>query len=222
MVKPALLQIRRKQNVATVEGLYCEMEEAEGEVVIQPPSKLDEARICGRGDLIQFLLTWADRYPTSSITTHIQPKSSFKESVKQLEGLFSTEHGFIISRFSQQNALIPTRKFCRTDGSVVEEEILLHAFDSPSILTRPRPLEKGYRAFICLDNALENRPDFLPGFSNVYKSRAHGFAARDEFSDLLWRLSEKATRAIKSKELAASLSNSKLKFRIFEMFENIL
>ncbi len=181
----------------------------------------------GRGDLIQFLLTWADRFPTSDVVTHIQPSASSEEAINQLQSLFDTEHGFVVSRISQKNALLPSRHFCRTDGTQLEESIVVSAFDSPLIKNRPRPMEKGYRGFLCLDNDLEERKEYLPGFSNVYKSRAHGFAAREEFDDLLWRLTNRAVKAIKNRDLAEGLTSPKLKTvlsnssRIFyELFEN--
>ncbi|MCX6936454.1 MAG: hypothetical protein NTU80_00935 [Verrucomicrobia bacterium] len=181
-----IIKILRDQNDEIVNTLLEELHKHAPKCAIQIPYDLDSYRLGGKGDLLQFLLTWSRNCPDAPIYTHIQPNVSDEAAKTQLARLFSQEHGFILALFTRAYGVESPRAFLKTTGAKIDDQIIHEALSSTTAFARGKPITKGTRAFLAIDDLLDQENKALREFCRVYEKRKLGtHLMKTEFKALL-------------------------------------
>ncbi len=181
-----ILRIPRKQNIGTVAGLFSDLGQYAPRCAIQIPSDLDEYRLCGKGDFLQFLFTWATWCPEAPVVTHIPPETSNSSALIQLRKLFSEEHGFLLGLLARRFGLSPQRRFLDTRLNDLSPEVVEDAFLSSRIFELNQPISKGTRTFLAIDNLMDQDGSVLNPYAKVYIRRNPNYLTMKEaFKTLL-------------------------------------
>jgi hypothetical protein len=220
-----IIKILRDQNDESVSTLLAELHRYAPKCAIQIPYDLDSYRLGGKGDLLQFILTWSRRCPDAPIYTHIQPNSPDSDAKAQLIKLFSQEHGFLLGLFTRAYGVELPRAFLRTTGARIDERILDEALNSTTAFTSSKPITKGTRAFLAIDDLLDQENRTLREFCRVYEKRKLGaHVMKTEFNGFLDNLFERP-RNIHRKFWSTYKSppedfTAKISSIAYELFEN--
>lgn len=220
-----VLQVQRKQNVGTVANLYSDLKKHAPRCAIQVPSNLDEYRLCGKGELLQFLLTWAERCPDAPIVTHVSPHEPKAVAVSQLRRLFGEEHGFLLGLIARRFGLAPQRRFLYTSLAEMPAMLVEDAFRTCRIFESGEPLMKRSRVFLALDDLIDHEGVVLNAYTNVYRRRNPSYSPMKEaFRQLLAEIFKRAPRNILSHSGHALSLLGEVFDRVtqftYELFEN--
>ncbi|MGA3170944.1 MAG: hypothetical protein ABSE62_07995 [Chthoniobacteraceae bacterium] len=188
-----VLRIQRRQNLTTVSSLYSELEKCAPRCAVQVPSDLDEYRLCGKGDFLQFLLTWAEWCPDAPIITHIAAHAPNSSIVAQLKKLFGEEHGFLLGLITRRFGLVAQRRFLNAKQEELPASLVEEAFATCELLRSGVPLLKRTRGFLALDDQINDDDRILNAYTNVYRRRNPDYCPMKEgFSELLFELFKRA------------------------------
>src|SRR5467141_3133873 len=91
-MKEPTISIQGTENIASVEAYYRQLDRAVDTCDLLLPTKLRHWRIGGRAALIQFIITWAKRFPRGRLVCHIQ---DLKDAEKVLDRLCDQDHGLV-------------------------------------------------------------------------------------------------------------------------------
>jgi len=86
-----VIRIESSVNIASVESLFAELDKGTPCDVLVP-THLRKRLIGGDCALIQFLMTWAKRYPNGRVLTHIKET---EDPVQQLPDFLERDHGLV-------------------------------------------------------------------------------------------------------------------------------
>jgi hypothetical protein len=220
-----VLRIERKQNVGTVANLYSELKSQAPNCAVQVPSDLDEYRLCGKGEFLQFLLTWAASCPDAPVVTHISSQASSTSALSQLRKLFSEEHGFLLGLLTRRFGLAPQRHFLNTSLKELSPALVEDAFATCRIFEFGEPLLKRSRAFLAMDDLIDNESRVLNPYTKVYLRRNANYSAMKEaFSRLLIDVFKRTPRSTFARQMENQKSFHNFVDRVtrftYELFEN--
>jgi hypothetical protein len=181
-----IISIHSAQNVESIAGLYKHLyKERKTQCAIQVPTELRDYRMGGKGELLQFILTWADKYPDSPVVTHIPPNSSDANIRTYLENLFEQEHGFVLALRSRKWGLEVPREFADVKRVKVPHYLIEEALSGTGIFKTGQAMVKNLRTFIAVDDHIERGNLILQDYTKLYLKRTAarspmkvGFAAQ--------------------------------------------
>ncbi len=220
-----VLRIQRRQNVGTVGDLFSELKKHAPRCAVQVPSDLDEYRLCGKGEFLQFLLTWAELCPDAPVVTHISPQASSSSALSQLRKLFDQEHGFLLGLRARRFGLVPQRRFLDTRYEELPPSLVQEAFATCRIFDFGEPLFKGPRAFLAVDDGIDGEGRVLNPYTKVYLRRNPDYSPMKEaFRKLLGEVFHRAPKSAVPRRIQQANSfhvflESVTQFA-YELFEN--
>jgi hypothetical protein len=143
-----MITIAGSESIAAVEGYIEDLVRRRGRCDLSLPTSLREDRFGGKAGLIQFILTWARRFQTSRLVTHVQKRSDVEV---QLENLAHEDHGLV--------ALLAARTLVDRYGRQIEATPLaycLHQYEE----AYQRARQKGSRSlFVIADHLTDTSRD---------------------------------------------------------------
>ncbi len=220
-----LIRIERTQNIDSVADLYHELKKHAPRCSIQVPNDLDDYRMGGKGEFIQFLLSWATDCPDQALTTYIQNANLEQPAAKQLSNLFDQEHGFIIGLRSRKFGVEAARMFVDVKNTSVPTEIVDRCLAGSRIFSSKNPMLRGLRGFVAVDQIMNDSKDHKDPFTQVYLRRTEGILPmKTAFSDLLRELLRRARNQRSKDLLPDALTLERFVERVsrftYEVFEN--
>ncbi|MBB5038016.1 hypothetical protein [Prosthecobacter dejongeii] len=164
--------VHSSQNVNSIAALYEALyQDEKANISLKLPTDLKDYRLGGKGELIQFILTWADKCPDASITTHIPSREDSDQVQIQLNNLFNQEHGFVLALRLRKWGLDNARVFTDIKGGVIAEDFVNQALSQTDIITSGQPTIKNLRMFVVVDDFIEYGENILEDYTKLYLRR---------------------------------------------------
>ncbi len=213
------IDLFKSQSVSDIHRLYDRLYESTSPLQLRLPSNIENSRICSRGELIQFILTWSARFPESPISTYLQA-----EQIDQgLANLFNEDFGFTAALCAQTHGLLPAKSFLdRANKTIPNSTVYKHFKENLDRFNDYRL--KNYRAYFLINDWIERKYP-ANSFANIYrrKLRETTSPARSRFRSLVHGLYDKMTPGgadlfLQSRDFDASLAQ--LTSLFYEVIEN--
>lgn len=188
-------------------------------MTIRLPSEIENTRIIARGLFLQFILTWASRYPEAAIRTYLN-ESQYNAGI---DNLFNDDYGLLTALCAQTHGLLASKQFIGSNGRAIDKHIIFKAFLKN--IERFRGFRiKGNRAYVAVNDWLEESYPFWD-FVNIYgkKIEEGSVNARHRFRETLLSMVSQSTDI--EKDLFRSDSTGKehlpeLTSLFYELIEN--
>ena len=149
----------------------------------------------GKGEFIQFLLTWAHDCPDAPLATHVQPVAEDDSVIRQLSSLFDQEHGFVLALLSRKYGVEAARSFLNTSNNPLRQDLVEQSLLKCQILVAKNPLLKGLRGFVGVDQIMNDGGGSADPFTKVYLRRTEGLSPmKTAFSQMLEELFARSGR----------------------------
>lgn len=211
------LDIKASQSLSTIGELYEQLNNAKRPPSLKIPVKISEAKICSKGELIQFILTWANRFPDAQILTHLT-KNQHRSG---LNNLFNEDFGFILALSAQTHGLLPSKIFLDKDGRNIARDVVYSEFrKNLDVMTDYRT--KSQRAYFAINDWYE-RTDSEQAFANIYnrKLRSGTTKARETFIEIFKKL-EKNTKTKNQTLFKGSDQRSEILHELSNLFYELI
>lgn len=164
--------IQTSQNVNAIGSLYEVLYQDKKRVsALKLPTELKDYRLGGKGELIQFILTWADVCPDAPLVTHIPNSDQTSVAETQLNNLFNQEHGFVLALRLRKWGLEFPRSFTDVKGNLIADHLVQQAFSKSNIIASGQPMTKNLRMFVAVDDFIEQGEDVLQDYTKLYLRR---------------------------------------------------
>lgn len=175
------IDLQKSQTISTIEKLYADLYAFDDPLTIRLPNEIEDTRIIARGLFLQFILTWASRYPEAAVCTYLKEN----QYASGLDNLFNDDYGLLAALCAQTHGLLASKQFIGSSGKAIDKFVIFKAFCNN--IERFRGLRrKGDRAYIAINDWIEETyPSW--DFVNIYGKKVDEgtTSARHRFRETL-------------------------------------
>jgi hypothetical protein len=209
------LDIKTSQSLSTISELYKQLYAEKKSLCLKIPVKITESRICSKGELIQLILTWANRFPDAPILTNL----STKQYQTGLNNLFNEDYGFILALSAQTHGLLPSKVFLDREAKTIPRNVVYSEFrNNLSVMNDYRI--KSQRAYFAINDWYE-RKNPEQAFASIHEKKLHSGSTKGR--EVFLQIFEKLEKHTKKKHEAVFQKSEillELSSLFYELIEN--